>query len=244
MCCLTNPWRSAIRCLILGASSRRQPPRRFGSQSTMSRRVTTMTWPLTTDRSGRKYLRGLPSATATWKWTSISRKVRRRWGHGDLTEDEAPDDPLPAFDWRWMVMTVALQTDYRPSITMAGVASGGGQKKLVLRVPGAHYWIAPHGAVVDGVTVAGKLSFYTGPWASRTAALPADFPTEGILRNDMPRLVDIALLASVWYGRERAAITVTKTGILDVFPLGTWIRECHTGSEQEQRRHGCHDAYI
>jgi hypothetical protein len=143
-------------------------------------------------------------------------------GYGDLSESDVKGDPVPAFDWRSMIITVSVETDYRPSVIATVVGATGGQRKLLLRVPDAQYWVAMPNTI-HGISEQGTPLIYNGPYANKHDG-PGTLYEYGVLRSDMNRLVDIAALARVWYGRLRARMELTRVGVLDIYPLGTWVR--------------------
>ncbi len=129
----------------------------------------------------------------------------------------------PVFDYERMIMTVACETDTRPSVvvqTGAPPILGPTQvpildRKLSIFVPDAQVWVVAPGTVV-GVWLDGEPHYQ--PIAIHQ--LP---------RDDTDRLRRIAALARVMYGRRRTSIRMTKRGLLGVSGLGRIVTSVTIG---------------
>jgi len=140
-------------------------------------------------------------------------------GTGDILPEESTavtvtpniDAPAvdPEFDYEKMIVTVCAESDNRPTVTAAtAIHDQRHNRRKVIRLEDAHLWLVAPGTIT-GVNNNGSLAVYSG---------------EKVIRDDTGRLRQVLALAKAWYGRDRAALTYTRRGILNDFDLGIFIR--------------------
>ena len=117
----------------------------------------------------------------------------------------------PKYDYTTLVATVAARQDVRlrviaPIANPAQANETAGWRSLVIDVPDAETWWMPVGTVYG--LKDGKL-------------LSASSPR--ILRDDAPRLRQIAAFAKAWYGDPHAVMSLTAADLWTHLPAGAYI---------------------
>jgi hypothetical protein len=119
------------------------------------------------------------------------------------------EDSEPVFKYTDILATVALKTD---QVILATANSSGGtssdvMRKKLIEIPNAEYWYCAPGTVI-GINRDLTLKRYGG---------------SGVLRDDRPRLWEIAASAAAWYSRPRNSLSVGFEGIEHVAELGSLL---------------------
>jgi len=130
--------------------------------------------------------------------------------------EEAPPELNAEVDWAQHEFTLAFETDERPGV-IVDLASNPLGRDLVIDVPDAEFWWRAGGTVI-GVNTDGQLEL-------SGSGEP--------LRDDTPRLKQIATLARAWYGTNRAALTINEAGILKAVRPGNLVTSAATGTFTE-----------
>lgn len=150
----------------------------------------------------------------------VEAKPRHFYGKGSFEVSPAPaaydsvNEPL--FSWEKVLATVALRTGQQLKLvaTIDGFDSSTDLSRTkLIDIPEAEYWYCVPGTVI-GINEDLTLSRYAG---------------SGILRDDSVRLKEVAAAALAWYGRDRAALTLSVRRIEVIAPLGSLIMGVMTG---------------
>lgn len=138
----------------------------------------------------------------------------------------------PIFDYRDLAATLFFETDLMPRVaiqiwnnivrsadgTITSQASPVG-RTMYIQVPGKEVWyVAPY--TVRGLDETSLDYIYDG--------------SPGILRDDLPDLRSIAMLAEVWYNQQRASLDMTIQNQLTFFQIGDLIRSTWSGWTYER----------
>lgn len=130
----------------------------------------------------------------------------------------------PTYDYERLAATMSVEADSRPRV-IVDLPSGSRlpRRTLVLRVSECQTWMVAPGTIV-GLKADGTWDRYSGPWASGIV---------GCVRDDSPRLREVAALAAAWYGRTRVAVEFTNLGLLGGLEPGIFVKSVFTGSGSE-----------
>lgn len=152
-----------------------------------------------------------PSSTdLTFKVSGAKNKHALAFNHiNDLTAAKIPRNET-SYDYDRMVVTMAVETDTRPAVRIKLNSNQSGRyktRRLVIVREDVQFWFTT-GDVAIGVSDKGKLLHYGG---------------NRVLRDDTDVLRSLAALAAAWYAKDRAAVTVTRHGLLSGAVLGTFL---------------------
>jgi hypothetical protein len=114
----------------------------------------------------------------------------------------------PKYDYEKMIATVAARTDERLRVEVS-IGGADRDRVLIINVPDAETWYCTPGTVLDVTN--GNLERSN------------DTTEEMVLRDDSPRLRQIAAQAVGWYGRPRANMRLTLSDCLLGFHPGLFI---------------------
>lgn len=95
-------------------------------------------------------------------------------------------------DWRFMFATVAFETDKRPTMRVNTASVLDNNTVLTIDIEDIQYWYGVPGTVI-------------GIKARELVRLHGN---NQVIRDDTPRLREIAVLARAWYGRERHTVNM------------------------------------
>ncbi len=129
---------------------------------------------------------------------------------------------IPGYSWTDLLATIAVETDEHLQV----VVERDGDvpdfpRELLIDVPDAELWYAPQNTVV-GLSPSGELQRIVAEHPPHTG--PA------ILRSDAAQLRIVAQLALQWYGRPRAAVSMTRRELTALAAPGTLITGIRHGS--------------
>jgi len=129
---------------------------------------------------------------------------------GGSPQAAKPSDKQPKYQPAKMICTVAARTDERLEVVAELVTDGPLKDRVLhLEVPDAElHYLVP--GTVTGVDAA-------------TGALQKSTTQQAVLRDDGERLRRVAALATAWYGRERAAMTLTVRDVWHQYRVGALV---------------------
>lgn len=154
------------------------------------------------------------SATITPSDRNLEVKVRFPYNHAlaknhfvDVTSSSQP----PRYDYEYMTITLAIQTDMRPAVVVRPTTDHplARQRRIVINLADCEtWWIAP--GTVSGISATTEApTFYTGP---------------ALVRDDTQRLRDVAAMASNIYGRPIIRVNLTRHGLYDIYAVGSLLK--------------------
>lgn len=127
--------------------------------------------------------------------------------------DANPSSHLPKYDYKTLIATVAARTDIRLQVVTT-IPGGDPDRVLQIHIEDAEMWIVMPNTIT-GIKPGGKFL--------RPYSVPK------ILRDDSPRLREIAALARAWYSEEHYALTLTVTN-LRYDPVGSLVTKVVDGA--------------
>jgi hypothetical protein len=128
------------------------------------------------------------------------------------------------FDYDEIIATVAARTDARLRVVVDrdGLAPEAEPDRVLrIDVPNAELWWIANGTVKS-----------VGPGGALVRETRSG--RDLILRDDSPRLRQIAALAKAWYGKERAAMSLTLNDASASLPIGTYVRKVSDAQGYQQ----------
>lgn len=139
---------------------------------------------------------------------------------GDEAAPELPPEfPDAPFDHRNMLITVAVETDMAPRVTIRLAGFAGRGRQLRIQVPDVEVWMVANNTAIGTVFnefLGGNLILYHNDGEG------------SVVRDDRERLRGVAALARAWYGEPRSLLRAVMPGLLDAWRPGTFVRAVGT----------------
>lgn len=138
---------------------------------------------------------------------------------GNPIDGVEPSGRYILLDYEKIRATVAFRADTRVRVGLKRKGVKTVARTKVIEVHDAEFWYAHPNTIVDVLDVSPLGVKHTG---SLSAA-------DAILRDDRPRLREIAAYALAWYGKPRASVSVSIRNLMKFAELGTMLKSTVQG---------------
>jgi hypothetical protein len=135
----------------------------------------------------------------------------------------------PKYDYTTIIATVAARTDTRLSVAVDLPQNDAIDRTLHIAIEDAELWYCVPGTVLQIDPDDGSLVH-----ASLTTLAPFNTARGYVIRDDSPRLRQIAALAEAWYGTPRSSMTLGVSDLWSQYQVGAFIRNVSDRSRFQQ----------